>query len=310
MISQLVCTGIDESGFKDVVLPILSAPGLTISHCDRVIALLNEHDTLSVDSYNEGLRAEYLSSRATLHQLVHDQKNLRREYENFGNKAGPSIVAEIAEPTLYSVQSANAPIPRPDVKQQTQALAAQLSSLKNIKELDDLMARTNPAELAEQVENLNRAYRVYFQAADSPYPEQIRKVSEEAVFPEPTNVRTQVTRGLLPATASFAQRLAQSTALTRNTQGLVAVRRWQLGHGGALPSTLSAAVKEAGLPVIPRDPYDGQPTRFSVVDGRPTVYCVGPDGQDDGGKSDVAKTPQFADVLLRLGDVLMRLPKR
>jgi hypothetical protein len=51
---------------------------------------------------------------------------------------------------------------------------------------------------------------------------------------------------------------------------------------------------------IPIDPYDGKPIRFRIVDGQPTVYCVGPDGQDDGGKSEMRGASGKGDILLRL----------
>ena len=59
-------------------------------------------------------------------------------------------------------------------------------------------------------------------------------------------------------------------------------------------------MKEAGLTSVPVDPFDGQPIRFAIVDGQPTVYAVGRDGRDDGGKIDNARTPDSGDVLLRL----------
>jgi RNA polymerase sigma factor (sigma-70 family) len=300
MISQIVSAAIDQNAFKGVVLPILSAPGITTSHCDRIIALLAEHEVQSIDSYSEGLRAEYLLNRATLYALIHQQKKLRQEWESFGNKAGPSIVAEIAEPTFYyALLAGNAPVPRPGIGERIQAIASQLLSVKNIKDLDAFVAETTPDQLAGQVENLNKVYRGYLQAAGTAFLERIRKVSEQPVFPNPTEVRTRVTRGLLPATAAFTQALATDVALTRITQGVVAVRRWQLRHGGAPPPFLAATAQEAAIPALV-DPYDSQPVRFSVVDGQPTVYCLGQDGRDGGGATDAARSPQSGDVLLRL----------
>jgi hypothetical protein len=67
-----------------------------------------------------------------------------------------------------------------------------------------------------------------------------------------------------------------------------------------VPPSLEAAAKEAGLPAVPVDPYDARPIRFAVVDGQPTVYSIGQDGRDDGGKTDNARTPDSGDLLLRL----------
>jgi RNA polymerase sigma factor (sigma-70 family) len=300
MISQIVSAALDQNAFKRVVSPILSAPGVTTSHCDIIISLLVEHDTQAVDPYSEGLRSEYLSNRATLYELVHEQKKLRQQWESFGNKAGPSIVAEIAEPTLYGLLAGNAPVRRPGIGEKIQALTSQLLSVKKIEDLDALITGTTPEQLTGQVENLNKVYRTYLQAAGTAYLERIRKVSARPMLPDPIDVRTRVTRGLLPATAAFTQALATDVALTRITQGLVAMRRWQLRHGGGLPPSLAAALQEAGILAVPLDPYDLQPIRFAVIDGQPTVYCLGQDGKDGGGTTDAARSPQSDDVLLRL----------
>jgi hypothetical protein len=42
------------------------------------------------------------------------------------------------------------------------------------------------------------------------------------------------------------------------------------------------------------------PIRFAVVDGQPTVYSLGHDGKDDGGKAESVGAPNPGDVLLRL----------
>jgi RNA polymerase sigma factor (sigma-70 family) len=300
MICQIVSAAIDKNAFKGVVLPILSTPGVTTSHCDRMLALLTEHEAQSIDAYPEGLRAAYLSNRATLYELIHEQKKVRQEFDSLGTKAGPSIVAEIAEPVLYAALAGNFPIPRPSISEKMQAIASQLLSVKNVKNLDALMAATTPEQLAGQVENLNQVYRGYFQAAHTTYADKIRNVSAQPVFPDPIDVRTRVTRGLLPETAAFVQALTTDVALTRITQGPVAVRRWQVRHGGEMPPSLAAAAQEAGMPTVPLDPYDGQPIRFSVLDGQPTVYALGQDGRDGGGTNDSTGSSRPGDVLLRL----------
>ena len=101
MIVDLVSASIEGSASREIILPLLTTPGLTIEHCDRLLAMLADHEARSIDPYIEGLRAEYLYQRMTLHDLVFDQDRLRKEWNSFGNPAGPSIVAEVAEPTLY-----------------------------------------------------------------------------------------------------------------------------------------------------------------------------------------------------------------
>ena len=106
MIADLVAASMDDSAARDMIVPLLAAPGLTAAHCDRLLALLAEHEARSVDPYIEGLRTEYLTSRATLHDLVFEQARLRKEWKQLGYQPGPSIVAEIAEPPFFSAMGA------------------------------------------------------------------------------------------------------------------------------------------------------------------------------------------------------------
>jgi hypothetical protein len=265
---------------------------------------LNEHDTRSVDAYTEGLRGDYLSNRATWYDIIFDQPRVREHWARIGTPIDPSlsIVAEVAEPVLYSALAKNAPAPapRPGIGPQLEALAGRLTSLKNIRHLDALIARTTPEELSRQVDKLNELYRGLLSVADAPYPERVRMARKQPQSLDAMDIHTRITRGLMPATISFTQAVARSKATIRVAEGLILVRRWQLRHGGSLPPSLEAAAKEAGLPAVPLDPYDRRPIRFAVVEGRPTVYAIGQDGRDDGGRTDNSRTPDSGDVLLRL----------
>ncbi|MEM8783743.1 MAG: hypothetical protein AAGE65_12930 [Planctomycetota bacterium] len=53
---------------------------------------------------------------------------------------------------------------------------------------------------------------------------------------------------------------------------------------GQWPESLDALVPSY-LPAIPDDPFADAPMRYLVHDGRPRVYSVGPDGDDDGGRA-------------------------
>ncbi len=303
-ITGMVSSSNDGVAVKTVVLPLLTTPGLTIAHCDRLLALLVEYDERSVDAYIEGLRTDYLANRTTWHELIVDQAGLREHWARRGTPIDPSlsIVAEIAEPVVNSALSKNAPppMPQPGIGQKLQDLARQVTSLKNTPNLDARIARTTPEELSRQVEKLNEVYRRMMAVADAPYPEQIRKASERPRSLDSPDIPTRVTRGLVSDYTAFATVLARSKAMIRAAEGLALVRRWQLRHGGALPPTLEAAANEAGRPSVPLDPYDRRPIRFAVVDGQPTVYAIGQDGRDDGGRVDNWRTPGSGDVLLRL----------
>ena len=294
MITGMVSSSIDRAAVEYVILPVLEAKGLTVEHCDRVLALLREHEAGAIDAYSEGLRAEYLSDRATLHDLVFDQARIRKEWERDGNRAGPSIVAEIADPLSVSRLAQNAVAPR--------LPSREVETFERIPDLDARVRAPRPLSWRGQVARLDELFRGLLSVANANHLERIRKAAERPRWlVEEWDVHTLVTRAVASsAFHAFAQSLAMAKARTRVAQGLVAVRRWQLRHNGESPPSLQAAAKEAGLPAVPVDPYDGQPVRFTIVAGQPTVYAIGYDGRDDGGRFDNARTPDTGDVLLRL----------
>jgi hypothetical protein len=93
--------------------------------------------------------------------------------------------------------------------------------------------------------------------------------------------------------------LARAEANLHGLQGLAAVRRFQIVHR-ALPRSIAAACREAGLKAVPTDPYSGKPLKFVVLDGQPVVYSVGKDGKDDGGTLDSKNNTQPGDLIYRV----------
>ena len=58
---------------------------------------------------------------------------------------------------------------------------------------------------------------------------------------------------------------------------------------GTYPDSLDALVPDL-LPAVPVDRITGDPVRYRLLDGRPVVYSVGADGDDDGGRVPVGAT--------------------
>ena len=55
-------------------------------------------------------------------------------------------------------------------------------------------------------------------------------------------------------------------------------------HTGNWPASLDDLVP-LYLPVVPRDRYDGGPLKYCVADGKPLLYSIGVDRDDDGGRA-------------------------
>jgi hypothetical protein len=62
----------------------------------------------------------------------------------------------------------------------------------------------------------------------------------------------------------------------------VAIASYQRSHDGRLPATLAELSPEL-LPRVPVDRMTGEPLHYRVKDGKPIVYSVGDDKDDDGG---------------------------
>jgi hypothetical protein len=93
---------------------------------------------------------------------------------------------------------------------------------------------------------------------------------------------------------------------------ILALRAWQLRHGGQFPDHLDALVPEE-LASLPEDPYSGGP--FGYVRSRATpwqtipkppppgtwlLYSVGPDRNDDGGMALTMSTNLTADIVFEI----------
>ena len=63
-------------------------------------------------------------------------------------------------------------------------------------------------------------------------------------------------------------------------------------------------MREAGLEAIPTDPYSGKPLLYKVVNGKPIVYSVGSDQQDNQAESDWDYGKQPGDYIFTIGDRL------
>ncbi len=111
-----------------------------------------------------------------------------------------------------------------------------------------------------------------------------------------------LSRMLIPALSRVEMECAKSRAFRANAIVAVAMTRYRLDHG-SYPEKLDLLVPDY-LDEIPRDPFDGQPIRMTHKDDAWTIYSIGPDGKDDGGKPFDDKT--------RTGDetLVLKMPAR
>ena len=166
----------------------------------------------------------------TLHDLVFDQKPAPQGVGELWHPGGPSIVAEIAEPVL-TVLRPGAAAPCRQCSDNSRPRGP-ITSLKDIPDLDARHARTTPEELAAQVEKLNELYRGLLGVAGAPFRNAPQVNRTSAFAGNRRSAHARHSRHWLSDFTAFTRPLARSKARTRVAEGLVAVRRWQLGHRG------------------------------------------------------------------------------
>ena len=86
----------------------------------------------------------------------------------------------------------------------------------------------------------------------------------------------------LPAFGTVSAKELRSVTTLRCAQTAMAVERWRLAHGDALPPALEALVPQF-LAAVPIDLMDGKPLKFRALAKGYVVYSFGEDGLDDGG---------------------------
>ena len=104
-----------------------------------------------------------------------------------------------------------------------------------------------------------------------------------------------LSHGLVETLAPTWERagIGEQAAMQRRDAALaaIALELWRREHG-EYPAELAALVPQY-LPAVPLDRYTGGPLGYVVRDGRPILYCVGIDHDDDGGRPPSGETDTY-----------------
>jgi hypothetical protein len=270
LVAQLVAATLDR-GSCDLVCTLLNRPDINTRQCDQLLALLIEHETTSVEGFIEGNRAEYINSRQALHDLQHrtgsfDPQVMRDELRIEGDVTSP-----IACIKVFTDLGGSNPQRMANVMARLQG-ALQSRAWQGGKMLSE-------EDYGKEVAALNKFYATILALAEQPDYRRHGKARVKAA--EVLINETTLATFVIPAETAVFDLLNRRDRQLHGTQCLVALRRWQIEHKGA-PPDLATMVKAAGLPRVPGDPYSGEPLRMAVLEGKPVIYSVGPDGKDDG----------------------------
>lgn len=292
LVAQRVSIALD-SICCEVVRMFLNAPGLEARHCDRLLALLSEHEAMSIDAFAEGNRAEYIHCRQAIHDLQHrtgdfDPKTMRDTwgveddmtsplacYEAFldlvgggGPEESAKVALRLKDSLLPGAWQGGKMLSDEDYTKEVDAFNQFFASILDLAEQADFWRSRNEAEMI-------------------------------APLYDPLS-KTTFIRFLVPAEEAVIRAVRRNKAQLRGTQCLVALRRWQLEHEDS-PPDVEALAKAAGLDHVPVDPYSDQPFRLGTVKGTTVIYSIGPDGKDDKANVEWNLAPnQPGDFIFRL----------
>ena len=115
-----------------------------------------------------------------------------------------------------------------------------------------------------------------------------------------TGQRYALIRTMLPSLSRANQLIREATMNELAARTLVAILRFRLERG-ALPQRLTELVPDY-LAAVPVDEYSGMHLRYTVNDGRFTLYSVGENLQDDEGSGEKLRVshpgpPRTADIV-------------
>lgn len=273
-IAHLVGTAIDRIALKVIIPRVLASPKLRIADCDRLIAILREHEARVANSFDDGVKATYIMERVILRTF---EDRMATVIESDGRAAERRLDED-------------------GVARFFVTLASQISDSGRIRPDDPSAIPAAHRWLGERRLNFavdHRAADAWARAMLSlsgvPYRDRAAKVGAALAPYDPKKAAPGQAAWILFLTLPNYAYHIDSDAHDRLYLGaaecLAATRRWQLVHGGKT-GTLAEICRSAGLPRVPVDPYSGGPIRMTVLDGRPAIYSVGTDGDDDYGLKD------------------------
>lgn len=281
--SQLVSAVLDNYACKGVGGAMLGSPLLEVGHCDRLLAVLRDHESKGLDRFATGAKAEYIVQRTELRAF--QEGRLTREDADGRAKEVELSPDDLAERflRLTDEEAWFEPVAkiRGNADWMTRAAAA-------IRDHGPLWERERFA--------LDDYYRAVETTQEAACPERLRALKAasakhlgDEANPSPLWLARGMFTSMVPVKdetyPAIARAIASRGAQPRAYAGLIALRRWRLAHPEAdeLPS-LEEACREAGLPGAPIDPFSGEALKMTTIDGRVAVYSIGPDGVDDQGR--------------------------
>jgi hypothetical protein len=271
---QMVACELENYVAETAVLQILNSPGLGRAHCDRLVRLLAKARDRSTSILGAAAKADYLITRQMLVEVLNKPQGYWEEQA--AKRIGP-VLAAMEDLTGSDLGSGT--------------FDADIAALEEAA----AMYRREGAQV--WIAALDRWFAEAGRIADEP----VRRQMEEMPRLKRAIAATDpFLRLFLPDQGSLPEMAARRDTGLGAAACLAALRRYELVHGVTAPG-LGPACDEAGIGMVPLDPFGEGPLKLARIESRLTVYSVGRDGVDDRGCVD-------SDFNQKPGDLLYPLP--
>ncbi len=251
MVCQLVSMAIDAVVFAGIDRLTLNDPHLSVEQCDRILSILIEHQQQGLNRIEEGTCMEYLMQRTAIHDHQAGRLSIDQILDFIGAKSDE-------DKSLSGMP----------INHEVEVAACNRIFSVAIKESRNPDAQATSAAHRE-VEKIRADIHAKIAAKSKTELSQVPFLVQILAGPIDVNRHAD-----LRARTNLA-----------GLQMLVALKRYEISHGH-LPANLEAAAAETALKSTPTDPYSRAKLKYAVISGKPTVYSVGKDLTDDGGKVD------------------------
>lgn len=261
LISNLVSIGITALAMDEVERSLVQAPGLLPDTDLR--ALAHRIGGPKVAAEIVSLRGERMFFEDLLQHIYTDNgrgdgritPQGLRTISTIGDLGGSSRTRAVDdEVVMYAVVPAAMPF---------------LASRKELADKQDSLMAICEANMARPMREADWAR----------LDRQVKTLTESSV----QKVRYLPVALLFPAISRVQETAERSLARREAVVTAIALELYRRQNGGAYPERLEALVPRF-LPEVPRDRIDGAPMRYGIAEGRPVLYSVGVDRDDDGGK--------------------------
>lgn len=271
VVSQAVSMAIDRLVLGQIVTEITSCSQVRPADCKRLLKLIQSHQQVSVDPFQEAVRMDYVMVRTLLEDIQYG--------------AGDFAPAGLRRMGFTETESTAVVLAH---------MQGRYEELGRVKELEQLLNDMDASAYASELTLLSGATRRLLQLEQIPFRSFVDAVIEiEFDLVKDAKLLADLDADLL----ALVHTVTRWRTHLAGTQCSLAVRMYELAHGGNSPENLLVAVNEAGLSSVPADPYTGGPFKLNMVDGVPVVYSLGMDLVDQRGEADSRAGRQPGDVL-------------